>query len=300
VLRSRRIRSRVRAALHGAVIGVFALSLALTAHAEAQAPGAPDTVIVHSGELQLRAQLYRPEGHGPFPAVLFNHGSGHTGGVSAAGPDHRHPELLGPLFAKHGYVFLYLYRRGDGLSAGQGVPAGDLMDKAASGGQDARNKVQLQLLEGDELNDAAAGLAYLRKIPEVDSGRLVVAGHSFGGSLTILLAERDPSVRAIVTLGSTGYSWDRSPELRARLISAVDRMSAVPFFVHAQNDYSLAGQSLGAEMERLGKPHRVKIYPPIGRTADEGHDFVHLGIAMWEPDVFEFLDQTLSQPGQMR
>ena len=85
--------------------------------------------------------------------------------------------------------------------------------------------------------------------------------------------------------------------LRSRRIRS--RVRAV-LFRAVQNDYSLAGQSLGAEMERLGKPHRVKIYPPIGRTAEEGHDFVHLGIAMWEPDVFEFLDQMLSQPGQMR
>jgi dienelactone hydrolase len=260
--------------------------------ADGGAPRAPETVIVHSGNLELHALLYRPEGHGPFPGVLCNHGSG----FSDASRNHRHPELLGPLFAKHGYLFLYLYRRGDGLSAGQGIPSADRMDEAfASGGQDARNRVQLQLLETDEMSDAAAGLSYLRALPDVDSTRIAVLGHSFGGSLTILLAERYPSIRAIVIFASTGYSWDRSPQLRARLIDAVDRMSAVPFFIHAENDYSLAGKYLGAEMERLGKPHRVKIYPPVGRTADEGHDFVHLRIATWEPDVFEFLGQTLGR-----
>jgi hypothetical protein len=52
--------------------------------------------------------------------------------------------------------------------------------------------------------------------------------------------------------------------------------------IHAANDYSIEpGKALGTEMARLGKPHRVKIYPPVGRTADEGHDFVHLGVATW-------------------
>jgi hypothetical protein len=46
-------------------------------------------------------------------------------------------------------------------------------------------------------------------------------------------------------------------------------------------------------MARLGKPHRVKIYPPIGWTADEGHDVVDLRMAAWEPDVFAFLNQFL-------
>ena len=51
------------------------------------------------------------------------------------------------------------------------------------------------------------------------------------------------------------------------------------------------GKFLGAEMARLGKLHRVKIYPSVGRTADDGHDFIHLGVATWAPDVFTFLDE---------
>jgi dienelactone hydrolase len=284
-------------------LSAIVLSLGLAARGEAaDVARAPETVVVQSGDLKLRAQLFYPKGQGPFPAVLFNHGSGHTGGTSAGGPDHRHPELLGPLFARHGYVFLYLYRRGDGLSAGQGTPSGDVMDRAfASGGQDARNLAQLRLLETDEMDDALAGLAYLRALREVARHRIAVVGHSFGGTLTVLLAERQASIRAIVTFGAGGYSWDRSAQLRERLTAAVGRMSAAALFIHAQNDYSIRpGTSLGAEMERTGKPHLVKIYPPVGRTADEGHDFIHLGIATWEPDVFAFLDQELTPTDKER
>jgi hypothetical protein len=56
---------------------------------------------------------------------------------------------------------------------------------------------------------------------------------------------------------------------------------------------SLRSRILGAEMARLGKLHRVKIYPPVGRTADEGHDFVDLRVATWEPDVFAFLNERM-------
>src|SRR5262245_42405392 len=144
----------------------LAVSLAFTAPAKCQEPIGPSQVVVQSGALKLRALLWRPQGHGPFPAVLFNHGSGHSGGASATGPDHRHPELLGPVFARHGYVFLYLYRRGDGLSAGQGIPSGDRMNDAfASGGQQTRTQGQPNLLEGDEKNDDTAALAYLRRRP---------------------------------------------------------------------------------------------------------------------------------------
>jgi dienelactone hydrolase len=273
---------------------VAALALALTARAADPAPMAPEAVVVRSGQLSLRALLYRPAGKAPFPAVLFNHGSGYA----RSDLNQRHPELLGPVFAGHGYLFLYLYRRGDGLSAGQGTASGDVMAQAmASGGQDARNDAQLRLLETDEMADALAGLAYLRALPDADPGRVAVVGHSFGGSLTLLMAGRDPAIRAIVTFAAVGYSWDRSPPLRARLGAAVERMSAAAFLITAANDFSLGPEeALGAQMDRLGRPpHQVRIYPAVGQTPAEGHDFVHQRVATWEPDVFAFLGQYLSQ-----
>jgi dienelactone hydrolase len=172
------------------------------------------------------------------------------------------------------------------------------MDSAfAAKGQEARNQIQLELLETDEMNDALAGLAFLRALPEVDPHRVAVVGHSFGGSLAVLVAEHDRDLRAIVTFGAAGYSWDRSPELRDRLTAAVGRMSAPAFFIYAENDYSTrAGKALAAEMGRLGRPHRVEIYPSVGRTPDDGHNFIHLGISTWEPDVFAFMDRYVKRP----
>ena len=81
--------------------------------------------------------------------------------------------------------------------------------------------------------------------------------------------------------------------LRARLLTAIDRIAAPVFFIHAENDYSLSsGKVLDARRERIGKPHRLKIYPPIGHTVDDGHDFLHLGVSIWEPDVSLFWTKT--------
>jgi dienelactone hydrolase len=249
--------------------------------------------MLQSGALHLRALLWRPQGHGPFPAILFNHGSGHASGTASG--DQRHPELLGPVFAKHGYVFLYLFRRGDGLSAGQGIPSGDLMDRElAAKGQEARDRLQLRLLATEEMGDALAGLAFLRAFPEVDAHDIGVAGHSFGGSLTLLVAERDTTLRAVVDFSGAAGSWGHSKRLRARLLAAVSRIVAPVFFIQAANDLSIApGKALAAEMARLGKPYRLKIYPSVGRTTAEGHNFVHSGVATWEPDVFTFLDERM-------
>jgi len=254
----------------------------------------PEAVAVRSGSVTLHAMIWRPQGPGPFPAILLNHGSGRTrADLVRLGPYERNADKLGPVFARHGYVFLYLFRRGVGLSTDQGANAIDLMNREyAAHGEQGRNALQLSLLEGREMADARAALKVLRALPYVDARDVAAIGHSFGGSLTVLLAEREANLRAVVVFSGAGYSFDRSPELRARLLTAVDKVAAPMFFIHAENDFSLSsGKVLDARRELIGKPHRLKVYPPIGETVDEGHDFLHLGVNIWEPDVFAFLDE---------
>lgn len=264
--------------------------------ARRQTSGGPETVLIHSGSATLHAMLWRPQGHGPFPGILLNHGSGRTReDLERLGPYEQNAAKLGPVFARHGYVFLYLFRRGVGPSTDQGANAVDLMNREfAAHGQEARNALQLQLLENREMDDALSGLKFLQALPYVDGRDVGVVGQSFGGSLTVLLAEREPTLRAVVVFSGAGYSFDRSPELRARLLAAIDHVTAPVFFIHAENDYSLSsGKVMDARCEQIGKPHRLKIYPPIGHTLDDGHDFLYLGVNIWEPDVFRFLDENM-------
>jgi carboxymethylenebutenolidase len=280
---------------YACVLAPLVLTLTL-ATSWGQTSRGPESVVIRSCSATLHAMLWRPQGRGPFPAILLNHGSGRTGeDLQRLGQYDRNAETLGPVFARHGYVFLYLYRRGVGPSTDQGANAVDLMNRESSAhGQDARNALQLQLLEGREMGDAQAALAFLRARPYVDAGDIALVGHSFGGSLTLLMAEREPNLRAVVVFSAAGYSFDRYPELRERLLAAVDHIAAPVFFIHAENDYSLSsGKVLDARRELIGKPHRLKIYPPIGDTVDEGHDFLHLGVNIWEPDVFAFLGDNM-------
>src|SRR5712691_11386769 len=256
----------------------------------------PETVVVHNGPVTLHAMVWRPQGSGPFPGILLNHGSGRSREqLERLGPYERNAETLGPVFSRHGYVFFYLFRHGVGTSSDQGANAFDLMNKeSAEHGQEARNTLQLRLLENRDMDDALSGLKFLRALPYVDARNTALVGDSFGGSLTVLLAEREPNLRAVVVFSGAGYSFDRSPALRERLFTAIDRIAAPVFFIHAANDYSLSsGKVLDARREHIGKPHRLKIYPPIGHTVDDGHDFLHLGVNIWEPDVFAFLDENM-------
>jgi carboxymethylenebutenolidase len=279
---------------------VFVLALTITRAAVGQSspPAAQQTVEISSGKLHLKAFLWKPTGPGPFPAVLFNHGSGGVDAATTAGmPITEAAEKLAPLFLKHGYAFLYLFRRGQGLSADQASFMQDVLQREeAAKGKEARQHLQFILGTTDQLDDVTAALSFLKTVPGVDVKRIAVAGHSFGGQLTLLAAERDGTVRAVVTFGAAANSWERSPELRERLLTAVRKASAPIMLIHAANDYSTAaGTALGAELDRLHKPHLLKIYPPVGQSTDDGHNLLYLAIPQWEPDVFKFLDDNVGR-----
>jgi dienelactone hydrolase len=206
----------------------------------------------------------------------------------------RYAEKLGPIFAQHGYVFLYLYRHGEGLSIGSGKFIGDeLAAEERANGLAGRRELQFQLLTSSHFHDGMAGIAYLKGRSDVDAARVAVIGHSFGGQLALLEAERDPSLRAVVMFGAATDSWARSPKLRARLLSAVSNVQSPVLLVYAANDYSTApGRALASELARLGKSHVLRIYPPFGDTPAQGHSFLYYDRG-WEADVFRFLDTEL-------
>lgn len=263
---------------------LLAFALLLVASFSATATN-PETVIVPSGNLKLHVQIWRPEGKGKFPGILFNHGRGGT----------PYSEIIAPIFVKHGYVFLAIARRGEWISADQGENIDNLVNqKRETKGADAAKQLQLKLMETDHLNDALAGLAYLKKLPYVDANRIAVVGHSFGGSLTLLLSERDHSIRAAVNFGGGAASWDDSSSLRERLTLAVDHINTPVFFIFAANDYSTnPGKVLSAEMARIKKTQQLKIYPAVGQTPAEGHALIYRGVPTWENDVFTFLKKYL-------
>jgi dienelactone hydrolase len=253
----------------------------------------PDTVSVLSGSLRLKALLWRPVGKDPFATVIFCHGS-------YASDDTTHDPIkeasvLGPLFAGRGYIYFALFRRGVGLSKGEGLNGADLMDRAfKKTGQKGRNEVQLQQLETVQMHDMMAGISFLKKIPDSDSTRMAILGHSFGGSLTLILAEHRPGLKAVVVFSPSGYSWNLSPSLRSKLISTVKNTNTPIMIIHAQNDYSTKpGYSLDSVLNQLHKKHILKIYPGFGNSANEGHNIIFLNAKIWEVDVFKFLEDNL-------
>jgi carboxymethylenebutenolidase len=271
---------------HRASLSVAGLSLLLVffaAAAPAQSPLAPVEVTFSSGSLVLHGFLYKPEGKGPFPAVLWNHGSERRPGWL--------PEVA-PLFLNQGYVFFIPHRRGHGRSPGEYVM--DILDRGnQSGGSSARSRKLVDLME-QHLQDQMAALAYLKGLSEVDPQRIAVAGCSFGGIQTVLMAEKGLGVRAAVDFAGAAQNWQHAPDLRARMIQAVQHSQMAIFFIQAKNDYDISpSHDLAAAMEKSAKPHNLQIFPSFGKSSQDAHEFCVHGGEIWAPQVFSFLTQAL-------
>lgn len=252
----------------------------------AVALSAADDVAFPNGEITLHGALYKPEGTGPFPAVVYNHGSA-PGMLSQQAFD-----TLGPVFASNGWVFFGPYRRGQGLSASAGPYIGDQIAAAEkNGGISAGATAMVRLLETDHLSDQLAALAWLRKQGFVQANRIAVAGNSFGGIETVLGAERADYCAAIDSAGGA-QSWKQAPELQSLMTRAVRNANAPIFFFQAANDYDLSpSNTLSAAMKAANKTYQVKIYAPYGDSPQDGHTFGYFGAAVWAEDVFKFLNQ---------
>jgi dienelactone hydrolase len=176
-----------------------------------------------------------------------------------------------------------------------------LQNEERARGKEASRHLQFVLMTTAQLDDVISGLTFLKNLPSIDSHRIAMMGHSFGGQLTLLAAERDSSVRAAVAFGAAAASWGNSSEVRGCLLAAVRRTHCPIMFVHAANDYStIPGDIMAGELAKLAKPHVLKIYPPVGKTSEDGHNFVYTGVDRWENDVFKFLNQQLRRRQGLR
>jgi dienelactone hydrolase len=246
----------------------------------------PEVVYFQNQTLRLGGELFKPKGDGPFPAILYNHGSA-PGMLNSQAS-----KAIGPLFVAKGWVFFMPYRRGQGLSAKAGRYIGDeISDAQRRGGISEGATTMSKLLNTDQLQDQLAALQWLRSQKFVQANQIAVAGNSFGG-VEVVLGAAHASYCAAVDASGGAESWNASPDLQALMKAAV-RMSKSPiFFFQAENDFDLSpSRVLSSEMRLAGKESEMKIYPPYGHSSREGHSFAYKGMDTWFGDAFAFVQK---------
>lgn len=244
-------------------------------------------ITLQSDGLTLVSYLYKPNGNGPFPGIIWNHGSEQHPDTSAEF------DKIASVFVPAGYVVVDPVRRGQGESQGQYIDD-QVVQEAQAHGKAAGAQLLVQLMEGPQLDDQLAGLAYLKNLPYVDKNRLAVVGCSYGGIQTLLGAERGAGYKAAIAMSPGAESWNGNKPLEDRLIRAVSGINIPVLIIHPAKDASLApGYALGPEFQRLNKPYGLKIFPPFGSETSQGHCFGGEGSQIWSPDALAFLSNVL-------
>jgi hypothetical protein len=139
------------------------------------------------------ANLYIPEGEGPFPAVVSMHGHWSEGKMAES------VQALGHSLAKNGYVCLNI----DAFGSGERTTAhGDFEYHGANLGASLMNIGETLL--GVQVTDNMRGVDLLQSLPYVDEDNIGATGASGGGNQTMWFAALDERIKAASPIVSVG------------------------------------------------------------------------------------------------
>lgn len=246
-------------------------------------------ISLQSDGLTLEGFEYKPQGQGPFPGVIWNHGSEQDPAGRAEF------DKLAELLVPHGYVLVTPVRRGH--SESQGTYISDAVQAVAKAqGKQAAAQELVKLMTTEQLDDQLAGFKYLKALPYVDPSRLVDIGCSYGGIQTIFGAEANPGYKAAVAVSPGAESWNGNKPLEDRLTQAMGNMQIPIFIIQPAKDASLGPTfALGPALFAAGKDHGLKLFPPFGPEEQQGHCFGGALTQIWGQTVLNFFNYELQQ-----
>jgi dienelactone hydrolase len=257
-------------------LGSLILTLLLVA-----APARGDVVYTRTGAIvhsttggvpqDLPAALLKPDGAGPFPAIVILHDCSGLGGRSSGAPGR-----WSALLAAEGYVVLIP----DSFSP-RGYPDGICAASPPAPLQKTGPAVRAA--------DAYAALAYLRTLPFVHGKHVGVMGGSHGGSSTLstlvkpgepmLAAERAQGFAGGVALypgcGAAYGRWSVTRESGARgavtgFLGTYEPLAPLLILIGEKDDWTPAEHCrvLAERAAAAGFPVTIKIYPGAYHSFD--------------------------------
>jgi len=146
---------------------------------------------IPSGEPDARLEIVaaRPRREGPYPTIVFNHGSTGRGHNKSFYTRTVSPAVVANHFVERGWMILFPQRRGRGKSGGA------YGEGLAPDGSGYSCNVEIAIAGFERaVEDMDAVVRHLRERPDVEQSRLVIAGVSRGGILSIAYAGMRPGI----------------------------------------------------------------------------------------------------------
>jgi dienelactone hydrolase len=231
--------------------------------------------------LELETTFFKPEGSGPFPLVVINHGKA-FGDPKFQGRS-SYPRAA-RFFLARGYAVALPMRQGFSKSTGSYI----------GGGCNVGSNGQVQA------DDVKATLDYLVAQPYIDKTRIIVAGQSHGGLTTMAFGTFNyPGVKGLINFAGglrqeTCAGWE---SVLARAFGSYAKDTQVPsLWFYGDNDSfwpKAVWQSMYSKYaENLPATGNAKAQMvAFGTFITDAHSmFGHVdGQKIWQPEVDKFL-----------
>jgi dienelactone hydrolase len=243
----------------------------------------------YKGEFVLTT--FRPNGPGPFPAAIINHGRGDKPA------EYGRSRMLAHFWTRRGFAVLAPTRLGYGVS-------GAALDPEGRNTGPCENKNFAPMVSAIAAHIRATA-DYAATLPWIDKDNLVLAGASVGGFGAVASPDgRLPGLKAIVNFaGGTGgrpqlpggqSCGPRNVELH--MVAAARKQPVPSIWFYVEND-EYWGPTLPREWHaayiKAGGMAELHVLPPIG---ENGHDVVRVGYQYWRPLLDRFLTSAGFEP----
>jgi acetyl esterase/lipase len=212
------------------------------------------------GDFAMSGILLKPEGQGPFPAVLISHG---LGGSAESFGLNKAREMV-----KWGFVCVapdYTHTR----TARSNGPKADKSEPASPRGGTHPPDYGAST---ENIRRARTCLELVSKMPEVDAKRLFAYGHSMGGFVTIGLAASAPDLLQAAAITGSGIAPREG--FPAPSAASAEKIRTPFLMLHGSADAVVRPQqsvALKAVLDLHGVPNQRRVLENAGHPIDQSH-----------------------------
>ena len=246
---------------------------------------------------QVHTQIFKPEGKGPFPLIVFSHGRAPKAADRQA---LQYPVLRGHVayWQRKGFAVIAPIRPGYGATGGADLEA-SAINISAAGVCSGTPKFDRAI--GNAADIVSDVVAWARLQKWVDSRKIILVGQSVGGITTVAAASRNlPGVIGAINFsGGTGGDPEKRPaqscfpEAITDLYKSYGRTSTIAsLWLYAPNDLfwgPTQPKSWYQAFAAAGGRAKFIVTGPV--PDDDGHKLIAKGGRLWGSHVDPFVAQ---------